>query len=200
MKQSCSTPGRMPIRDCRRSIKPYVDGRVKAGRRLAARNVAQSSIQGENWHFETHSLTSAAGKSVKFYDLDRQATRTDLPTTESRLFEVSADGQIVVTTSGTNPTGAITIWDRRAVRLIDLAVPTESYSVKVFPDGGRFIVGWRDGTIRCYRSADGQVLWTMKAVDRVDTLVLSPRVHLLFTGSEGVTKVSYEIWRTDSGG
>jgi WD40 repeat protein len=144
-------------------------------------------------------LASASGKSVKFYDLDRQATRTDLPTTEARLFDASADGQIVVTTSGTNPTGSITIWDRHTGKHTDLAVPSESYSVKVFPDGGRFVVGWRDGTIRCYRATDGQVLWTRKAVDRVDTLVLSPRVDLLVSGSEGVTKVSYEIWRTDSG-
>jgi Bacterial regulatory proteins, luxR family len=36
------------------------------GRRLAPRNVAQSSIQRENWHFETHTL-GISDQTVKFH-------------------------------------------------------------------------------------------------------------------------------------
>ena len=96
-------------------------------------------------------LISASGREAKFYDLGRTAPRTDLLGDEAQLVDVSADGRIVVSISLFR--GFIRISNFASGTHLDVPTPKESYSVLVFPNGSRFVVGWRDGSIRCYRTS-----------------------------------------------
>ena len=90
---------------------------------------------------------------------------------------------------------------QRAFR--DLRAPTGIYKVAVFPDGSHLVVGWLDGTIGCFRTSDGGLEWTRKAVDRLISISISPDSRQVVTGAQigylnHPTKAT-EVWSAKDG-
>ena len=145
-------------------------------------------------------LWASAGLNAKRYDLNRRDARTELAADFVDGMDMSADGSRLVGSSGASGPGRFRVWNTSTGQSTDIMAPTEIYSVAMFPAGDRFVAGWPDGTMRAYRVSDGQVVWTAKAADRVDSLAVSADATRIVSGGGGFKKeASFDLWDASNG-
>ena len=157
---------------------------------------ADTDIKALRFDPEEDILLSAAGRKVRFYDLKRPQPRIDLPFATG-VFDWSSEGRVLVTSNEGSVSGSFRIWNFSSNTSFNVPAAWGVLSLVLYPDQSRFVAGWLDGTVQCYRVADGTVIWKNKTRNQVDSLAISSDSSSLLVGS-GKNPV-VEIWDAQTG-
>jgi len=156
---------------------------------------AESDINALRFQPMGHTLVSVSGKELRFYDLQRPEPRLDLPDAAGDGFDVSSNGNTLVTASGS----FCRIRNLSSGTYREVVLREGARSIAIFRDGSRFVVGSEDGTIRCYRIEDGTLLWTSKRPEDAGSLALAPDSSVVISGGPTRSGEVFEIWQTQTG-